>query len=141
MDKSSLRWKSQEVSWASQSDLEMEMFSLTLLAMLSLLTISSLYGNFPKSPGVKWNDGFNKGLICATTVEFVNPNIYGNISSFGEKAEKALTSYIKPFPKYLAEIALLQIFDHETEGVKYNLGLRITAPLLFYFAKVRIFYK
>ena len=39
MDRSSLRWKSQEVSWASQSDLEMEMLSSDISRVLYFFVI------------------------------------------------------------------------------------------------------
>ena len=67
MDKSSLRRKSQEVSWASQSEREIFMFSCANFE--DSLFFTSLYGNLRKLPGLKWIVGFNKGRIYSAILE------------------------------------------------------------------------
>ena len=108
MDRSSLRWKSQEVSWASQSDLLMEMFCSAILLIASIVSVPLINGICIICPGLKSNVGdiYFKNAIDA--LELISP--ITESKSF-ENPIDPLEANRNPLGEYLTEILPLLIAD------------------------------
>ena len=74
MDRSSLRWKAQEVSWASQSCLEMAMFDSTKYVISLKCSELLIIGIVAISPDCNVRVGFTIELNIVTMLVFKSPS-------------------------------------------------------------------
>ena len=101
--------KSHEVSKASQSDLEREMFCFTSDSIVAILSLSNkVYGNFFTIIGVTFSVGFNKETITSFNFELRKASVVYIFESSIEKRPNPAESNVN-FSSYILKLDLLDV--------------------------------